>query len=149
MSKLITMSGISIPVFNVIRHQASPSLEILVLESQVSGDLRDTFSAEEQLSILTLKSDQDVFENQYVNYSKLDTYEVQYGYIVKEAIEGRAAILDEDGKVISEEIPAEQAVIDNLIKVRLLKKSDLECKVDNNKQMVDAMSVAIAQIIGG
>ena len=44
---------------------------------------------------------------------------------------------------------AEPALIDNLITIRLLKKSDLERKVDNNVQLIDAMSVALAQIMGG
>ena len=119
-------------------------------DSQISGiDLLDMFKAEEQLDTLTLRSDQDVFENQYIKYSKLDTYGIQYDYIVKEAVEGSAAVLDDEGNTIREEILAEPAVVDNLITIRLLKKSDLECKVDSNTQLVDAMSVAIAEMIGG
>ncbi len=150
MSKLITVSGTTIPVFNVVRHSAVPALEVMILESQVSGiNLMDTFKAENQLDILTLRSDQDVFENQYIKYSKLDTYGIQYNYIVKEAVEGSAAVLDEEGNTIHEEILAEPAVVDNLITVRLLKKSELEYRVDSNTQLVDAMSVAIAEMIGG
>ena len=70
-------------------------------------------------------------------------------YIVKEAIEGQSAIVDEEGHTVSEEVTAAPAIIDNLITIRLLKKSDLECKVDNNGQLIDAMSVALAQIMGG
>ena len=38
MSKLVTTTGISIPVFNVVRYPAVPALEIQILESQVQGN---------------------------------------------------------------------------------------------------------------
>lgn len=150
MSRLVTMTGISVPVFNVIRNQNAPSLEVQILQSQVQEiDLLKLFKTESELSTLTLMSDQGIFENQYMNYSKLDTYNIQNDYIVKEAIEGWSAIVDEEGHTVSEEVTAEPAQIDNLITIRLLKKSDLERKVDNNVQLIDAMSVALAQIMGG
>ena len=150
MSKLVTTTGISIPVFNVVRYPAVPALEIQILKSQVQEiDLLKLFKTESELSTLTLMSDQGILENQYMNYSKLDTYNIQNDYIVKEAIEGQSAIVDEEGHTVSEEVTAAPAAIDNLITIRLLKKSDLECKVDNNGQLIDAMSVALAQIMGG
>ena len=150
MSKLVTTTGISIPVFNVVRYPAVPALEIQILESQVQEiDLLKLFKTESELSTLTLMSDQEILENQYMNYSKLDTYNIQNDYIVKEAIEGQSAIVDEEGHTVLEEVTAAPATIDNLITIRLLKKSDLECKVDNNGQLIDAMSVALAQIMGG
>ena len=150
MSKLVTTTGISIPVFNVVRYPAIPALEIQILKSQVQEiDLLKLFKTESELSTLTLMSDQGILENQYMNYSKLDTYNIQNDYIVKEAIGGWPAIVDEEGHTVSEEVTAEPALIDNLITIRLLKKSDLECKVDNNGQLIDAMSVALAQIMGG
>ena len=150
MSKLVTTTGISIPVFNVVRYPAVPALEIQILESQVQEiDLLKLFKTESELSTLTLMSDQGILENQYMNYSKLDTYNIQNDYIVKEAIGGWSAIVDEEGHTVSEEVTAEPALIDNLITIRLLKKSDLERKVDNNVQLIDAMSVALAQIMGG
>ena len=112
-------------------------------------DLLKLFKTESELSTLTLMSDQGILENQYMNYSKLDTYNIQNDYIVKEAIGGWSAIVDEEGHTVSEEVTAEPALIDNLITIRLLKKSDLERKVDNNVQLIDAMSVALAQIMGG
>ncbi|MBE7724523.1 MAG: hypothetical protein E7244_08865 [Enterocloster citroniae] len=150
MSRLVTMTGISVPVFNVIRNQNVPSLEVQILQSQAQEiDLLKLFKTESELSTLTLMSDQGILENQYMNYSKLDTYNIQNDYIVKEAIGGWSAIVDEEGHTVSEEVTAEPALIDNLITIRLLKKSDLERKVDNNVQLIDAMSVALAQIIGG
>ena len=150
MSKLVTTTGISIPVFNVVRYPTVPALEIQILESQVQEiDLLKLFKTESELSTFTLMSDQEILENQYMNYSKLDTYNILNDYIVKEAIEGRSAIVDEEGHTVSEEVTAEPALIDNLITIRLLKKSDLERKVDNNVQLIDAMSVALAQIMGG
>ena len=150
MSKLVTTTGISIPVFNVVRYPAVPALEIQILKSQVQEiDLLKLFKTESELSTLTLMSDQGILENQYMNYSKLDTYNIQNDYIVKEAIGGWSAIVDEEGHTVSEEVTAAPAAIDNLITIRLLKKSDLECKVDNNVQLIDAMSVALAQIMGG
>ena len=150
MSRLVTMTGISVPVFNVIRNQNVPSLEVQILQSQAQEiDLLKLFKTESELSTLTLISDQGILENQYMNYSKLDTYNIQNDYIVKEAIGGWSAIVDEEGHTVSEEVTAEPALIDNLITIRLLKKSDLERKVDNNVQLIDAMSVALAQIMGG
>ena len=150
MSRLVTMTGISVPVFNVIRNQNVPSLEVQILQSQAQEiDLLKLFKTESELSTLTLMSDQGILENQYMNYSKLDTYNIQNDYIVKEAIGGWSAIVDEEGHTVSEEVTAETALIDNLITIRLLKKSDLERKVDNNVQLIDAMSVALAQIMGG
>ena len=150
MSRLVTMTGISVPVFNVIRNQNVPSLEVQILQSQAQEiDLLKLFKTESELSTLTLMSDQGILENQYMNYSKLDTYNIQNDYIVKEAIGGWSAIVDEEGHTVSEEVTTEPALIDNLITIRLLKKSDLERKVDNNVQLIDAMSVALAQIIGG
>jgi hypothetical protein len=144
------MTGISVPVFNVIRNQNVPSLEVQILQSQAQEiDLLKLFKTESELSTLTLMSDQGILENQYMNYSKLDTYNIQNDYIVKEAIGGWSAIVDEEGHTVSEEVTAEPALIDNLITIRLLKKSDLERKVDNNVQLIDAMSVALAQIMGG
>ena len=148
MSRLVTMTGISVPVFNVIRNQNVPSLEVQILQSQAQEiDLLKLFKTESELSTLTLMSDQGILENQYMNYSKLDTYNIQNDYIVKEAIGGWSAIVDEEGHTVSEEVTAEPALIDNLITIRLLKKSDLERKVDNNVQLIDAMSVALAQIM--
>ena len=133
MSRLVTMTGISVPVFNVIRNQNVPSLEVQILQSQAQEiDLLKLFKTESELSTLTLMSDQGILENQYMNYSKLDTYNIQNDYIVKEAIGGWSAIVDEEGHTVSEEVTAEPALIDNLITIRLLKKSDLERKVDNN-----------------
>ena len=150
MSRLVTMTGISVPVFNVIRNQNVPSLEVQILQSQAQEiDLLKLFKTESELSTLTLMSDQGILENQYMNYSKLDTYNIQNDYIVKEAIGGWSAIVDEEGHTVSEEVTAEPALIDNLITIRLLKKSDLERKVDNNVQLIDPMSVALAQIMGG
>ena len=146
MSRLVTMTGISVPVFNVIRNQNVPSLEVQILQSQAQEiDLLKLFKTESELSTLTLMSDQGILENQYMNYSKLDTYNIQNDYIVKEAIGGWSAIVDEEGHTVSEEVTAEPALIDNLITIRLLKKSDLERKVDNNVQLIDAMSVALAK----
>ena len=140
MSRLVTMTGISVPVFNVIRNQNVPSLEVQILQSQAQEiDLLKLFKTESELSTLTLMSDQGILENQYMNYSKLDTYNIQNDYIVKEAIGGWSAIVDEEGHTVSEEVTAEPALIDNLITIRLLKKSDLERKVDNNVQLIDAM----------
>ena len=134
----------------VIRNQNVPSLEVQILQSQAQEiDLLKLFKTESELSTLTLMSDQGILENQYMNYSKLDTYNIQNDYIVKEAIGGWSAIVDEEGHTVSEEVTAEPALIDNLITIRLLKKSDLERKVDNNVQLIDAMSVALAQIMGG
>ena len=150
MSRLVTMTGISVPVFNVIRNQNVPSLEVQILQSQAQEiDLLKLFKTESELSTLTLMSDQGILENQYMNYSKLDTYNIQNDYIVKEAIGGWSAIVDEEGHTVSEEVTAEPALIDNLITIRLLKKSDLGRNVDNNMQWIDAMSVALAQIMGG
>ena len=98
MSRLVTMTGISVPVFNVIRNQNVPSLEVQILQSQAQEiDLLKLFKTESELSTLTLMSDQGILENQYMNYSKLDTYNIQNDYIVKEAIGGWSPLLKRYG----------------------------------------------------
>lgn len=149
MSKLITVSGNTIPIFNVIRNISVPSLEIQVLESKLEGlALLDVLQQAEDLSTLTLNSDHDIFENQYINYTKLDSYGIQYNYVVHDAVAAIEAVYDDEGNVIAPAIPATPQIVDNLITATLLQKSDLECKVESNIQMVNAMSVAIAEIIG-
>ena len=82
MSKLVTTTGISIPVFNVVRYPTVPALEIQILESQVQEiDLLKLFKTESELSTFTLMSDQEILENQYMNYSKLDTYNLSLIHI--------------------------------------------------------------------
>ena len=53
MSRLVTMTGISVPVFNVIRNQNVPSLEVQILQSQAQEiDLLKLFKTESELSTL-------------------------------------------------------------------------------------------------
>lgn len=163
MQKLITISGIQIPIYQIMRHPTAPSLEIKIRESELSVSqdaLIGILKNSEDLSILTLKTIDGVFMNQYHNYSLMDTYSVKYGYVIQravDAVEGIPAVdavLDEEGNVIQEAIPEVPAVpevpeiVDNLITVYLLQKSALEIQVESTTQLVDAMSVAIANILG-
>lgn len=157
MQKLITSSGKNISIFHIIRHQTTPSLEVKILESSLTigqDALMAILRTPYELSRLTLKTEDDVFMNQYQNYSKMDTYSVKHNYVVKHAVDTVPAteeMLDEEGNVIQEAtpaIPAVPEVVDNLITIFLLQRSEMENQIENNTLLVDAMSIAIAEILG-
>ena len=59
--------------------------------------------------------------------------------------------VDEDGNVVIPAIEGTEAVPevrDTLLTVTLLKQSDLEVKIDDTSKTVDAIAVAMAEIMG-
>lgn len=148
MQKLVLTSGKTVPVKNVTRWQNKEMIEISISNSEL---IANSLELSEVLNLLKdhvetaemkLINDAEVVENVYYDYSKLDSYNVAYDQVLNYA----GTDLEEDG---STETEAEtNASKDTIITVSIKKLSDLERQVANNTEMVEAVTVAIASMMG-
>ena len=148
MQKLVLTSGKTVPVKNVTRWQNNEMIEISISNSEL---IANNLELSEVLNLLKdhvetaemkLINDAEVVENVYYDYSKLDSYNVAYDQVLNYA----GTDLEEDG---STETEAEtNASKDTIITVSIKKLSDLERQVANNTEMVEAVTVAIASMMG-
>lgn len=148
MHKLVLTSGKTVPVKNVTRWQNKEMIEISISNSEL---IANNLELSEVLNLLKdhvetaemkLINDAEVVENVYYDYSKLDSYNVAYDQVLNYA----GTDLEEDG---STETEAEtNASKDTIITVSIKKLSDLERQVANNTEMVEAVTVAIASMMG-
>lgn len=148
MQKLVLTSGKTVPVKNVTRWQNKEMIEISISNSEL---IANNLEFSEVLNLLKdhvetvemkLINDAEVVENVYYYYSKLDSYNVAYDQVLNYA----GTDLEEDG---STETEAEtNASKDTIITVSIKKLSDLERQVANNTEMVEAVTVAIASMMG-
>ena len=148
MQKLVLTSGKTVPVKNVTRWQNKEMIEISISNSEL---IANNLELSEVLNLLKdhvetaemkLINDAEVVENVYYDYSKLDSYNVAYNQVLNYA----GTDLEEDG---STETEAEtNASKDTIITVSIKKLSDLERQVANNTEMVEAVTVAIASMMG-
>lgn len=148
MEKLVLTSGKTVPVKNVTRWQNKEMIEISISNSEL---IANNLELSEVLNLLKdhvetaemkLINDAEVVENVYYDYSKLDSYNVAYDQVLNYA----GTDLEEDG---STETEAEtNASKDTIITVLIKKLSDLERQVANNTEMVEAVTVAIASMMG-
>lgn len=148
MQKLVLTSGKTVPVKNVTRWQNKEMIEISISNSEL---IANNLELSEVLNLLKdhvetaemkLINDAEVVENVYYDYSKLDSYNVAYDQVLNYA----GMDLEEDG---STETEAEtNASKDTIITVSIKKLSDLERQVANNTEMVEAVTVAIASMMG-
>lgn len=148
MQKLVLTSGKTVPVKNVTRWQNKEMIEISISNSEL---IANNLELSEVLNLLKdhvetaemkLINDAEVVENVYYDYSKLDSYNVAYDQVLNYA----GTDLEEDG---STETEAEtNASKDTIITVSIKKLSDLERQVANNTEMVEAVTVAIASMMG-
>ena len=108
----------------------------------------------EETTELAAYNESDVLLNRYYRYSKLDEVSCKYNYLISPyvpATEAQDGQTDEEGNIIvpavegTDEIPE---VRDTLIMVTLLKQNDLEAKVDDTSKTVDAIAVAMAEMMG-
>lgn len=103
---------------------------------------------------LSTYSESNILLNTYHSYSKLDETSCRYKYLISPyipAVEPQEEQVDEDGNVVIPAIEGTEAVPevrDTLLTVTLLKQSDLEVKIDDTSKTVDAIAVAIAEIMG-
>ena len=148
MQKLVLTSGKTVPVKNVTRWQNKEMIEISISNSEL---IANNLELSEVLNLLKdhvetaemkLINDAEVVENVYYDYSKLDSYNVAYDQVLNYA----GTDLEEAG---STETEAEtNASKDTIITVSIKKLSDLERQVANNTEMVEAVTVAIASMMG-
>lgn len=148
MQKLVLTSGKTVPVKNVTRWQNKEMIEISISNSEL---IANNLEFSEVLNLLKdhvetaemkLINDAEVVENVYYDYSKLDSYNVAYDQVLNYA----GTDLEEDE---STETEAEtNASKDTIITVSIKKLSDLERQVANNTEMVEAVTVAIASMMG-
>ena len=148
MQKLVLTSGKTVPVKNVTRWQNKEMIEISISNSEL---IANNLELSEVLNLLKdhvetaemkLINDAEVVENVYYDYSKLGSYNVAYDQVLNYA----GTDLEEDG---STETEAEtNASKDTIITVSIKKLSDLERQVANNTEMVEAVTVAIASMMG-
>lgn len=148
MQKLVLTSGKTVPVKNVTRWPNKEMIEISISNSEL---IANNLELSEVLNLLKdhvetaemkLINDAEVVENVYYDYSKLDSYNVAYDQVLNYA----GTDLEEDG---STETEAEtNASKDTIITVSIKKLSDLERQVANNTEMVEAVTVAIASMMG-
>lgn len=148
MQKLVLTSGKTVPVKNVTRWQNKEMIEISISNSEL---IANNLELSEVLNLLKdhvetaemkLINDAEVVENVYYDYSKLDSYNVAYDQVLNYA----GTDLEEDG---STETEAEtNASKDTIITVSIKMLSDLERQVANNTEMVEAVTVAIASMMG-
>ena len=136
MQKLIMVSGKEIPVKNVMRWSSRESLEVSIVESELASSgldlsavltlLKDSAETAE----MKLVNDAGILENIYYNYSKLDGYSVAY---------------DQTNVSETEET---SDVKETVIVINIKQLSNLEQQVASNTEMVEAMTVAIATMMG-
>lgn len=148
MQKLVLTSGKTVPVKNVTRWQNKEMIEISISNSEL---IANNLELSEVLNLLKdhvetaeikLINDAEVVENVYYDYSKLDSYNVAYDQVLNYT----GTDLEEAG---STETEAEtNASKDTIITVSIKKLSDLERQVANNTEMVEAVTVAIASMMG-
>lgn len=139
MQKLILVSGKEIPVKNVMRWSSKESLEVSIVESELASCgldhstvltlLKDSAETAE----MKLVNDADILENVYYNYSKLDGYSVTYDQTISANVSEPEETSD---------------VKETVIVINIKQLSNLEQQVASNTEMVEAMTVAIATMMG-
>lgn len=139
MPKLILVSGKEITVKNVMRWSSKESLEVSIVESELASCgldlsivltlLKDSAETAE----MKLVNDAGILENVYYNYSKLDGYSVTYDQTISADVSEPEETSD---------------VKETVIVINIKQLSNLEQQVASNTEMVEAMTVAIATMMG-
>lgn len=164
MQYILTKTGERIPFHNVRKVTDNNNQPVSLIVSFRETELQAAGFTEELLRAI-MKNPAETIElaayneseiplNAYYGYSKLDEISSKYDYLISSyipATEPVGAQMDEDGNIIvpavegTEEIPE---VRDTLIIVALLKQSELEAKVEDTSRTVDAIAVAMAEMMG-
>lgn len=164
MQYILTKNGKRLPFHNVRKvtdnnnQPVSLILSFRETELQTAGftdaSLRIAMKNPEETLELTAYNEADILLNTYFRYCKLDEISCKYDYLISPyipAIESQEAQMDEEGNIIVPAIEGVEAVPeirDTLIIVTLLKQSELETKVEDTSRTVDAMAVAMAEMMG-
>lgn len=146
MQYILTKTGKRIPFQNVRKVTDSNNLPVSLIALVRETELQAAGFTDESLKA-TLKNPEETIElatynqagallNTYYKYSKLDEISCKYDYLISPYV---PAIEDSD------EIPE---VRDTVLTVTLLKQSELESKVADTSKTVDAMAIAMAEMMG-
>lgn len=164
MQYILLKNGNRLPFYNVRKvtnnNNQPVSLVISFRESELLAtnftviSLMELMKNVEAIEEVSTYNESSILLNTYHSYSKLDEISCTYDYLISPfipAVEPQEEQLDEEGNVLvpafegTKEIPE---VRDTLLKVTLLKQSDLEIKVNDTSRTVDAMAVAMAEMMG-
>lgn len=161
MQFIITKNNKKIPFYNarkiVDSNNAPVSIIITFRNSELNmglQDLKAILSDESKMQEFKTVNESEVLLNSYYQYAKLDEINYKYNCVVSPyipAVPRRDELTDEQGNVI---MPAQEAqneipeVTDDLITVTLLKKNDFEKQLEDTKETVNAITVAMAEMMG-
>lgn len=161
MQYILTKKEKEIPFYNIRKTVNSSKQPIAVIvtfrgsEIESKGILLEEVMRDPKETLeLKTYNEAGILMNTYYGYSKLDEVSYKYDCLISPyvpAVEATEEVVDEEGNIITpattgnDEIPE---VRDTLITITLLKKDDLESKIENTNETVNAMVVAMAQIMG-
>jgi len=162
MQYILSKKGKEIPFYNIRKVIGSNNLPVSIIVSFRKSELESKginieellHDPEETIELKT-HNGEGMLLNTYYGYNKLDEMNHKYDYIVSPYIPAIEAIeeqVDEEGNIIvpaaaaTEEVPE---VKDTLITATLLKRNEYELKLDDTSKTVDAMAVAMAEMMGG
>lgn len=164
MQYIFTKNGKKIPFYNIRKivdsNNQPVSIMISFRESELVGKKLTIMSLIElmkdttEIAELSAYTEFDILLNTYHNYSKLDETSCKYGYLISPyipAIEPKEAQVDKEGNILipaTEGAEAVPEIRDTLLTVILLKQNDLEVRVNDTSKTVDAIAVAIAEMMG-
>lgn len=146
MQYIFTKNDKKIPFDNIRKitgsDNAPVALEITFREKKLQeagisdGELKIIVQDMEEMLEFTAFTEEGILLNVYFKYNKLDEISYKYNRWISN--------MNSDAGIISDDIET-----DNLIIVTLLKQSDVENKLDDTNETVNAMVLALAEMIGG
>lgn len=161
MQYILTKKEKEIPFYNIRKTVNSSKQPIAVIITFRGSELESKETLLEEVmqdpaetQELKTYNEAGIQMNTYYGYSKLDEVSYKYDCLISPyvpVVEATEEVVDEEGNIItpaiagSEEIPE---VRDTLVTITLLKMDDLESKIENTNETVNAIAVAMAQIMG-
>lgn len=145
MQYILTKNGQKLPFYNsrkIFGEDNNPrALELTFLLSEIQSAEFDEASMtslmkdSDGMKEFSAYNESDVLLNTYYQYNRLDEVSYKYNFTISQQN-------DDDAMNLGTEP-------DTMITVTLLKQSELEVMVKDTNEAVDAMAVAMAEILGG
>lgn len=161
MQYILTKKEEKIPFYNIRKVMNSDnqpiSIVILFRKSELDANgilIEEVLQDSNELQELRIYNDSDILMNTYHGYNRLDEVGYKYDYVISSYVPAVIPVeeeVDEEGNVVTaatvgrEEIPE---VRDTIVTVVLSKNDDLENKIEDINKTVNAMAVAMAEIMG-
>ena len=147
MQNILTKKEKEIPFYNIRKTVDSSKQPIAIIVTFRGSELEsneilleEVMQDPEETQELKIYNEAGILMNTYYGYTKLDEVSYKYDCLISPYVPAiEAAIAG------SKEIPE---VRDKLVTITLLKKDDLECKIEDTNETVNAMAVAMAKMIG-